>query len=226
MKKVFSFVSMLAIAGAVSAGTPTIDGTFDGVGVWGTAIATDASADGWGGADATNLYVTQDATYLYLGAECVNSDWMSFGFTINTTTGGGNTEDPWAYRVNFNYPDAPDFVLRGNNDNGWRELRTWNGSDWSTGSGVDLGATESNVSATFIECRIPLATLGIAGLQNINVGFFLTGNNSAEHGCFDQIPSGTGDTTADNWNEAGTSNVLNEATAALVPVELDSFMID
>lgn len=224
MKKVLLTLAVLGITGTAFAGTPTIDGTFDGTGVWGTAIATDPGGDGWSGvADATNLYVTDDATYVYLGADCVNGSWQSWGFAINTTSGGGNTQEPWSRQIDFNYPNAPDYVVRGNCDNGWRELRTWSGSDWNTGSGSDLGSSESNTSSGFIEVRIPKASLG--NPTTIDVAFFITGDQNA-HGCFDQIPSGTGDTTADQWNES-PSNVLNgQASGLSVPVELSKFVID
>ncbi|MBX3729071.1 MAG: hypothetical protein KF858_07780 [Candidatus Sumerlaeia bacterium] len=228
MKKLCAFAGFLAVSGVAFAGTPTIDGTFDGEGVWGAPVATDPGSDGWAGVDATALYVTHDATYLYLGAACANSSWQNFGFAISTDSGtGGNTAEPWGRQIDFNYPEAPNFVLRGENNNGWRELRTWNGSDWSTGSGSDLGATESNVSSSFIEARLPLATLGIGGVQDIRVAFFVSGDNAGEHGAFDQIPNGTGNTTATSWNMSSSRNVLNDMSSPLsVPVELDLFQID
>ena len=87
----------------------------------------------------------------------------SFGLVVATgqytATGGSPPTDPWGSAITFAYTATyanvgttpvilphritPDFIVRGNivgrdccgfSDNGWTELRRWNGSDYGTGA--------------------------------------------------------------------------------------------
>lgn len=96
MKKFTLLAAMGVITASVAvAGTPTIDGTFDGVGVWGSPIATN-STPGFAGATATALYLTDDANYVYFGASVTGlQSWMTYGFAIDARAGGSNGPETW-----------------------------------------------------------------------------------------------------------------------------------
>ncbi len=228
MKQITIFGALVASAAVACAGTPTIDGTFDGAPTWGSPVATNVAA-GWNGFSATDLYVTSDATYAYFGVALSDlfGNWQTYGFAIHTTAGGGNTQDPWGRQFNFNLTNAPDFLVRGNLDNTWAELRTWNGTDWNTGSGTSIiPAGHASGSSSFVEVRVPRATLAAATTE---VVFVLSGNDNA-HGLFDALPQDIANNqnadVADQWNES-PQNVVNTATApTAVPVTVSSFSID
>ena len=63
-------------------GTPTLNGSFDGVATWGTPVATADGTAVWNSANAKKIYVTYDGTYYYFGAEIVASDWHQWAFAI------------------------------------------------------------------------------------------------------------------------------------------------
>jgi len=229
MKRLSFFSAALATTALAFAGTPTMDGTFDGTSTWGNAVAEDSTSPaqpGWQGFDATALYVTSDATYAYFGASLANlgGDWQTFGFAISTTSGGGNVGDVWGRQFTYNFTEAPEFVVRGNlpGSGGWTELRTWNGSNFDTGGGTNYAETAGNVglSGTFVEVRIPRATLGS---KTANVTFFLSGNNTT-HGLFDAVPHNAD--FADQWDENPVNVLSTQTPPTTVPVTVSSFTID
>jgi hypothetical protein len=214
-------VAALGITSASLAATPTIDGVFDGAGVWGTPFATNATP-GWAGMTAANLYVTSDTAYAYFGCE-VNGmgTWQSYGFAIDSITTAGTpngTQEPWTRQINLNFP--ADFVVRGNCDDGWRELRTWNGSGWD-GGGTDIGSSEARcvVANNWIECRVSRTTLGIPSFFDLYVEFFGTGDQSA-HGTFTSCPT---DQICTAWNQSPANTLSNPVFA---PVALSAFTIE
>jgi hypothetical protein len=231
MKKVVSLAAVCGIAASISfAGTPTIDGTFDGTSVWGSAVATNSTA-GFGGVTATALYVTDDADYVYFGASVTGlQSWMNYGFAIDSKSGGGNTPEPWGRQITFAFPtagdlDAPDFCVRANFEDGnWRELRQWNGTDWGTGGGVDITTSEASLPSTngFCECRIAKSTLNMRASKQGQVEFFVTGNQDA-HGLFCSVPYDAPDT---DWEQSSPNLLSNPATSVALPVSLSSFTIE
>ena len=202
-----------------------IDGNFDGEDIWGTPVAISDQAVGWSDVNVGDLYVTHDEFYLYLGARInAAADWQSWGFLINTRDGGGNS-DPWTHPINFEHQNLPDFVARGHFGMGgspYAELREWDGSGWNNLYAFDSTGFFSEEDRAIVEVRIPRETLGDP--QSVDVQFYITGNNTAEHGTFDAVPD---DQVADSWNVSANPTVLDNFTQNIaVPVELVSFNAD
>ncbi len=209
------------IVSFVFSGTPTIDGSFDGESVWGTPIATADGTSGWANANSKKVYITNDDTYVYFGAEVTASTWMAWAFLVNTKTGGGSNES-WSRSIDYSHSDLPDYIPRGHFD-GYAEFHTWNGTAWD-GVGNSLASTEFGENITgpdqdgWIEIRISRASLGNASVGDIQ--FYITGDQES-HGTFDACPD---DENADQWDESGSHTVLdNYLTDASLPVELTTF---
>ena len=180
MKRNLTLLTVLLMSTLSWAGTPTMDGSFDGVAVWGNPRATsDLTANGtvgkdFGIANAKRLYITYDANYIYLGAEVTTTSWLQFAFLINTKTGGSSV-DSWGRSITYTHTDLPDYVLRGHfgrdnvingNDFGnYAEFHTWDGAAW-TGKGTQIANNGTTYSVAdnipnnftsadgFIEIRI------------------------------------------------------------------------
>jgi hypothetical protein len=218
MKKMISLFCIPFVL--LFAGTPTMDGTFDGEGVWGSPVHTADGTAGWAGANAKKLYVTYDATYAYFGAEVTASDWQAWAFIINTTSGGGST-DSWNRAIDHNHTNKPDFGARGH-FNGYAEIRTWNGSSWTSPGG--LAATEFGENITgndqngWVEIRVLLTTLGSPSIGDVQ--FYITGDND-QHGSFDACPNDNNATQWDHSSSRISLSVYQESVA--LPVELTSF---
>lgn len=214
MKKTFVYVLFLAfIYSALWAGTPVIDGAFDGTATWGNAVATADGITGWSAVNVDKLYVTNDATYAYFAAsfhtDGYPGGWMRAGFAINVTTDGG-WNCPWGAAVSYTYsPDdeKPDFVALGRFQDNWAELRDWTGSEWG-GSGINIYDTEMEWASdySYIECRIARSTLYNAAVCDVQ--FYVSGDNETEHGVFDACPD---DEVMTSWND---------------PTELDNYKTD
>lgn len=224
MKKLFTMVVLLL---SVNFAQPTIDGNyFDDEG-WGTAVSTADGTVGWNSTNVTALYVTFDATYIYLAATFTGpSTWQKYGFVINTVSGGGNT-DPWDGdgNITFAHSNLPDYVIRGNmgDPNVYSELHSWNGSGWvRSGSGqiTLISGVERGVSLTCVEYRIPKTSLGSASAANVQ---FFMGGNSTSHGSFDAVPN---DDNYTGWGDPADPNgstLVNYSPETALPVELSSF---
>ena len=249
MKKIYVNLCMLFACVSLSAGTPTIDGVFDGTGAWGNSRGASDLVEGWPapdqpGANAKRLYVTADANYIYIGAEVKVASWMQFAFLINTKVGGG-TADSWSRAITYGHSNKPDYIFRGNfgeknaNDANYAEFHSWSGTAW-TGVGTQVAATEcadnvpnTEVSADgFVEVRIARSQVNLQGnpsdpeqlsrlLANIiDVQLILTGNNN-DHGVFDALPD---QTNANSWNMTATPNVANAYVSSIaLQVELIGF---
>ena len=194
MKKIYVNLCLLFACVSLSAGTPVIDGVFDGTGVWGAAKAFSDGAQGWPaiansppltGANAKKIYVTADANFIYIGADVNAASWMQFTFLINTKAGGG-AADSWGRSFTYGHANKPDYVFRGNfgagdkNTNGtdaspYAEFHTWSGADW-TGVGTRVATTDCednipnnyNVATGFIEVRIPRNQVSFTGDKSDN----------------------------------------------------------
>jgi hypothetical protein len=222
--------SLLLVGGLALGGTPTIDGTFDGVSVWGDAVTTNSNPGfSDAGATATALYVTDDSSYVYLGAAVTGlGSWMSFGFVVDAKTGGSNSQDTWGRQIDYAFPsvgdfDAPELDIRGNCNNGWAERHVWDGSQW-TGFGTDITTSEYNCSPTngWIECRIPKSVLNMRATKEIRVEFFLTGDSNA-HGLFTSVPY---DTPCDTWSPSSHQTLTNPVSGVTVPVAVSAFSLE
>ncbi len=225
MKKISILVALLFVVSVLYAGTPIIDGTFDGEAVWDSAVATADGVVGFAdaGVNINKMYVTYDDTYSYY-AGSFNTDgypggWMRGEFAINVTSGGGGS-DPWGSAVTYGYaPDdmKPDFVLVCRFQDNWAELRSWNGSDWD-GGGVNVNPADMAWAGdySYVEGRILKSTMG--NPADCDVQFYVSGNNATEHGVFDACPD---DEVAQDWNWPTTLD--NYATDITLPVELSAF---
>ncbi|MGC8741007.1 MAG: hypothetical protein ACP5UB_06070 [Candidatus Sumerlaeaceae bacterium] len=233
MKRFTLVAGILAMtAGVALAGTPTIDGSFDGESVWGPAIATN-STPGFSdaGTTATALYVTDDANYVYFGASVTGlGTWMTYGFVIDARAGGTNSQDTWSRQILYAFSsatgfDEPEFDIRGKADNEWAERHEWDGSSWQ-GFGTNIitaGDAAASDSNGFIECRIAKSVLNMRSSKQGRVEFFLTGDHN-EHGLFTSVPY---DTPCTAWDNTGNPQSLtNPASSVSLPVSLSSFTIE
>jgi Secretion system C-terminal sorting domain len=253
MKKIYVNLCMIFTCVSLSAGTPVIDGTFDGTSVWGAARAISDLVPGWPeaampsqpGANAKKIYVTADASYIYIGAEVKVASWMQFAFLINTKSGGG-TADSWGRAFTYGHADKPDYIFRGNFGEGnmdgssYAEFHTWSGSAW-TGVGTKAASTEyadnipNNFTSSdgFIEVRIARNQVNfkeddtdnntqsrLLDITAMEVQLVLTGDNN-DHGSFDALPD---QTNANNWNMTATPNSVDSYISSIsLPIELTQF---
>jgi 1,4-alpha-glucan branching enzyme len=196
----------LLLATLVSA-QPTIDGIFDGVTTWGTAIATADGTPGWASVDLDQLYVTTDTNYAYIAVTYdAVADWQSWGIAINTTDNAGGAAEVWGYPITYGHTELPDVVVKGHFGQGgtsYAEVRTWN-NGWirSDNSGVDAPLAAADFSADeagIIEVRIAKSLLSNAVDGDIQV--YISGDNGSEHATFDALPD---DEVAPGWNASTT----------------------
>jgi hypothetical protein len=237
MKRNFTLLVLLFAVTFSFAGTPTMDGVFDGTGVWGAAVSSsDLTANSTLGKDfsvanAKRLYITYDANYVYLGAEITAPSWLQFAFLINTKAGGG-TADSWGRSITYNHANKPDYVFRGHfgrdnaitgNDFGnYAEFHTWSGAAW-TGGGtaiVNNGPTYSvadNIPNTFttadgfIEIRIARSAI-VFDASTIQAQFIICGDN-ADHSSYDAVPN---DNNAADWS--APVGLSNYSSSIVIPV--------
>ena len=183
-------------------------------------------------ADADNLYIFVNSP-AYDPAVSVGQ----IGMAIDTGPGGGST-DPWGNAITFAYqfsrqnlgstPQAaanlPDYIIRGNvfgpdafgAENGWTELRTWNGSDFNTGGGTDWGGIGnsgapsqpgSNIAwspGEGLRITIPLADINVSGADAVNLQFFGTQSGGGK-GTYDTVPA---DDQSTGWDDPTTQTHL------------------
>lgn len=185
-----------------------MDGVFDGEALWGSPVAIADEIEGWAGANAKKLYVTENGHYVYFGAEISAAEWMNWAFIIHTKAGGGSGDnESWSRSIDYDHSDAPDYVLRGTFGN-YSEYHEWNGSGWNgIGSSVNTSEFGENIDATntdgWVECRILKTDLDNATVGDVQ--FYITGNNN-EHGTFDAVPD---DEISYDWNQSGDHTSLD-----------------
>jgi hypothetical protein len=225
MNKKFTLLAFCLFTCSVSfGGTPVIDGTFDGEGVWGAPVGTGDGLAGWANANARKIYVTSDDTYVYFGAECRADDWMQFIFVVNTKPGGSST-DSWGRLITYNHTNRPDFLLRGDiGKSNYAEYHAWNGTAWTnTGTNINSGGTEvkSSFDAAregFVEIRVLRTFLENASIYDIQ---FIIGGDNNTHGCFDAIPN---DNNGTSWDPPGNATtVSNYVSNVVLPATLGFF---
>ena len=208
-KRLFLYATLAFSLGLVA--QPTIDGTFDGIATWGSSIASDGDGS-WASVDLDDLYVTFDDTYVYLGASFTTvADWQSWGFVLNTSSGGGSSE-VWGYPITYGHSDLPDHVVKGHFGQGagsYAELRAWNGSSWTLVIG-GITSFSSDEGNAIVEVQVERSTLGSP--LELDVQFYVTGNNAGEHGTFDAIPD---DENASSWNVSSSPTTLDNYAASI-----------
>lgn len=207
---------------------------------YGSAIATDASGDlaspgpaDWSGTtwcDVTSLYAHNSMSTLYIYLDLSNYSQAnssgSFGLTIDrNNTAGGGTTDPWGNAITLSHPNLPDFLIRGNTvgsgggDNGWTELRSWDGFDWDDGTGVNWGGITNGQTGTHVawndgsglEFAIPLADLGLNPGDTINLQFWSTQTGGTK-GAYDTV---TTDDQSTGWDDPTTQ--VNSTSFTIIP---------
>ncbi len=189
--------------------------------------------------DTQNLYVLVSSP-----AFSHTQSGGSFGLVLATgrytATGGAAPQDPWGNAITLAYTAThansgttpitlpyriiPDFVIRGNivgrdccafYDNGWTELRTWNGSDYNTGGGSNWGGVGGGAligdhvafaDGSGIEFAIPFADLGLSFTPGnpIHLQFYATQTGGAK-GAYDTAP---GDDQSTGWDDPTTQHFL------------------
>lgn len=209
--------------------TATLDGLRDAS--YGAALTTDPSGDlanpgpgEWSGtlwSDLTALYAQSDGTTLYVYVDLPgytkagSSGQIGLLIDRNATTAGG-TSDPWANAITFGATYKPDAIARGNlqgmnagQDNGWTELRLWQGSAWSAGgtdwggignTGNQVGARIAYADGQGVEFAIPLSEIGAIAGDTLRLAFFTT-QGGAGKGAFDTLPT---DAQSTGWDTPTT----------------------
>jgi len=222
MKKICILVALVFVVSVLYAGTPNIDGNFDGTGTWGSAVATADGNAGWASANAKNLYVTYDNNYVYFGAEVTASTWFQWTFILNTKSGGGSTE-VWSRSIDYAHTNLPDYLVVGH-FNGYSELYYWSGSSWTRDPDSAYPSENYGENITgdiqdgFIEVRVLKSYIGNAATGDIQ--FYITGDNNA-HGTFDACPD---DENAIDWDHSLNHTKLdNYQQNVTLPVSLSAF---
>ncbi len=170
--------------------SPVMDGIFDGLGVWDTPTAVADSLAGWAGAMVKDLYVSEDQTYIYIGANVKANQSMNWVFLINTKGGGGSTES-WGRSINYNHANLPDYILRGTFGS-YAEFHTWTGSYWSgVGNALNNSEFGENISAdtiqsSWLEVRILKSSIGNPLVFAVQC--YITGNQTS-NATFDACPN-------------------------------------
>lgn len=202
---VYDTKTLTGLLGVSTSGSPVLDGTNDGAGVWGTPRSVGDNNAGWAGANAKNVYMTEDANYFYLGADVSAASWQVWAFAIDTKAGGG-LNDSWSRQISYGHTNAPDYVFRGT-FGGYAELHTWNtlATSWTGYTAVSSSEYAEN-EGQFVEVRIAKSALGTDRIRNVQ--FYVTGDQNA-HGTFDACPD---DEVATSWNQSPKNVLDNYAT--------------
>ena len=195
--------------------------------------------------DGSNLYI-----YLDLPDYSKALSSGEIGLALDTTgdvPGSGGAADPWGNAITHAYDSVnhnvgstpvdtaniilPDVIVRGNipgrpnnppdDNNGWTELRLWNGSAW-TGAGANwggiapggqIGTHIAYADNEGVELKISWAELGLPPGSTVNLEFFAT-QKSATKGAYDTVPS---DDQVTNWDDATTQTNLATFEGSFIP---------
>ncbi|MBN1825112.1 MAG: hypothetical protein JW958_02520 [Candidatus Eisenbacteria bacterium] len=139
-------------------------------------IDTDGGDTEFAPIDLGDIYVTNDATNLYIGYEHDHDGWggVQVGIALVTIASQGGTSDPWDRRIDFAGMCLPDFIAYKNIDSDYDDLVTWDegGHSWIYGS-YDLNWV---VSGTFDELEIPLSQIQVAcpGFHQVFIEIWVT----------------------------------------------------
>lgn len=199
--------------------------------------------------DMTRMHIWADHNSLHLYIPAAYTSTISsgqIGVAIDTKSGGGSS-DPWANGITYAYTTIdqnlghapitpggtflPDYMIRGNvlqpspSDNGWTELRTWNGSDFNTGGGTNWGgiggsgdpkvawADGGRYAGGGVRLTIPFEDIGVVAEDVIHLQFFGT-QGGGDKGAYDTVPA---DDQSTGWADATTQLVLATYTIPNIP---------
>jgi len=128
--------------------------------------------------------------------------------------GFGGSNEPFGHQIVFTHDNLPDYLLRGGfPDSGYGNDRTvWNGTGWDYNG---LPVDDFAATTTFVEVRVLRSNIG--NPDELDVQFFITGNNSGEHGSFSNVPT---DNIVDDWNVSGNPTQLSQYALG-IDVSLD-----
>ncbi len=180
-------------------------------------------------ADETNLYI-----YVDLPDYAQDDSSGEIGLALETTgdlPNSGGAGDPWGNAITYAYTSIyhnigrppvstthtllPDAVIRGNipgitghpfdQNNGWTELRLWDGSGWSGAgenwggipAGGQIGSHIAYANHNGVELAIPFADLGGSPGSTIHLEFYTTQKSTAK-GVYDTLPS---DNQSQGWDD-------------------------
>lgn len=127
--------------------------------------------------DLLDIYVTNDATTLFVGIGHDQTSWttVQVGIAIDVNSVGGGTTDPWGRQLEWSLAaNKPDFMFYTNLDNDWQAGYYWDGAAW-----VDMGSGPGALGwvagpATFKELGILLGTLGVSASDPLNIEAWIT----------------------------------------------------
>lgn len=141
--------------------------------------------------DLGRVYITNDASFLYIGIEFSRTCFcdMNLGLSIDTGSAAGGTSDPFGRAIGWaNLPTKPDFYLydvtpTNCNTFNYEVLYKWNtgtlvwdnistqvNPGWGTGSN-GLGIGDGN---DFKEIKLPLSVLGLSTGSPVNLEVWVT----------------------------------------------------
>lgn len=205
-----------AAYGAALAADPAGDLANPGPGEWSGTAWSDLTTL-YCGADGSNVFIYAD---LPAYAQSLSSGQIGLSLRRSAAVGNGGSADPWGNAITFAYAELPTYIIRGdipgivnppNGNNGWTELRTWNGSSWSAGgvnwggipAGGQLGTKIAYADQAGVELLIPYSDIGLVGEETLLLQFFTT-QNGATKGAYDTVPS---DDQATGWDDPTTHSV-------------------
>ncbi len=207
-----------------------------------------ADSNGTTWTDVSRLHVWADHANLHLFIPMPDYDTANatgqIGMMFNTKSGGG-AGDPWGNAITSAYTTTwqnlgytpvvttntllPDYFIRGNiyssSDNGWTELRTWDGSDWDTGGGTDWGGigntgspSQPNAKVAWsdgegLRLTVPFADIDVSAGDTVDLEFFGTQGGGGK-GAYDTVPS---DDQSTGWDDATTQKVYVSYTIPSIP---------
>jgi hypothetical protein len=129
------------------------------------------------GIDIGDVYVTNDASHLFVGFSLGAADigWIQLGVAVDTYSPEGGTEDPWQRRIEWNSaPKQPDYEFYVGLDNGQQAGYRWDGDAWAALPPAGAGSFVWGAGVTFNELAIPLSTLEVGPGAPINVEAWVT----------------------------------------------------
>lgn len=145
--------------------------------------------------DLGRVYVTNDATYLYIGIELAKACYtkINLGMAFDNGTATGGVTDPWGRKIGWaNVPFKPDFALYDKTPdstdvNGWQAFYKDTLGAWAPrGAGSHaLGIIDG---LTFKELKLPLSVLGATAGTQMHLEFWVT-QDSPTKGPLDALAS-------------------------------------
>ncbi len=207
--------SVLASAPAAVQPNIIVDGLIDDA--YGPPLASDPAGDGNGNAvmDLLNLYVAEDASYLYfaftINANINTTNWGKYVIYVDTSNNAsGAPNDAWTRNVVVNDPHKPEYGLYSWVDcptygPSCTQFWTWDGG-WTQYGGLDGAAKATTGITSTLEWQIQKSRLG--NPEEIWIEVWSTGGGSNDNA------QDTINDPADDWNawDWSTTAVLANST--------------